>query len=108
MPFDDRSQGYLEQGYALGRGYASSLRLNFQHQLLRDLLGYTVHPEIRRLGNLGPSAKIADVGTGTAQWLLDVHRDFPTAQLEGFDISKDQYPHQAWIPNPKYCFKSLI
>ena len=39
-------------------------RLNFQHAMLRDLLGYTIHPAISQSG-LPEKAKIADIGTGT-------------------------------------------
>ena len=96
MSFNDTSQHYLENGYALGRGYASSLRLNLQHKLFRELLGYSIHPTISP--NLPPNAKIADVGARTGQWLLDVHDQLPSAQLDGFDISSDQFPNKAWLP----------
>lgn len=43
--------------------------------------------------------KIADVGTGTAQWLIDVAHEIPSAQLDGFDISSDQFPCKAWLPH---------
>jgi len=98
MSFEDTSQQYLENGYSLGRGYASSLRLNFQHHLLKELLGYSIHPDILSKGTLPESPKIADVGTGTAQWLIDVSHEIPSAQLDGFDISKAQFPSKAWLP----------
>lgn len=98
MSFDDKSQSYLEKGYALRRGYASSLRLNLQHYLFRELLGYHIHPSILSDHNLPENPKIADIGAGTAQWLIDVHRLLPSADLDGFDISKDQYPSSAWLP----------
>ncbi len=99
MSFEDKSQQYLENGYGLGRGYASSLRLNFQHHLLRELLGYSIHPDILSKGSLPPNPKIADVGSGTGQWLIDVSHEIPSAQLDGFDISKDQFPSKAWLPS---------
>ena len=98
MSFNDKSQSYLEKGYALGRGYASSLRLNLQHRLLRELLGYDIHPSILSSHKLAQNPKIADIGAGTAQWLIDVNRLLPSAHLDGFDISKDQYPNNAWLP----------
>ncbi|MCJ1374219.1 hypothetical protein MMC20_005451 [Loxospora ochrophaea] len=99
MSFDDKSQKYLESGYALGRGYASSLRLNLQHHLLQELLGYSIHPDVLLDNSLPPNPKIADIGAGTGQWLIDVSRQLPSAQLDGFDISKDQYPSKAWLPS---------
>ena len=98
MSFDDKSQSYLEKGYALGRGYAPSLRLNLQHRLLRELLGYEIHPSILSSHKLPKKPKIADIGAGTGQWLIDVNRLLPSAHLDGFDISKDQYPNNAWLP----------
>lgn len=98
MSFDDKSQSHLEKGYALVRGYASSLRLNLQHHLLRELIGYHIHPSILSNPNLPKDPKIADIGAGTAQWLIDVNRLLPSAQLDGFDISKDQFPSTAWLP----------
>lgn len=99
MSFEDKSQRYLENGYGLGQEYAASLRLNFQHHLLRELLGYSIHPGILSKGTLPPNPRIADVGTGTGQWLIDVSHEIPSAQLDGFDISKDQFPSRTWLPS---------
>jgi SAM-dependent methyltransferase len=99
MSNDGNIQQYLEQGYALGRGYSSSLRLNFQHHLLHELLGYSIHPDILAKGNLPSNPRIADVGAGTGQWLIDVSKEIPSAQLDGIDISRDQYPNKAWLPS---------
>ncbi|KAL8728212.1 MAG: hypothetical protein Q9181_005425 [Wetmoreana brouardii] len=104
MTLNTQTQAFLEQGYGLSRGYAPSLRLNFQHQLLRDLLGYTLHPDIVVKGNLPPNPRVADVGTGTGQWLIDISHEIPSAQLDGFDISKEQFPSTAWLP-PQISFK---
>ena len=48
------------------------LRLNFQHALLRDLLGYTIHPAIRSHIGLPKDVKIADIGTGTGYFEDDI------------------------------------
>ena len=98
MSFDDQTQSYLEKGFALGRGYTSQLRLNFQHHLFRELLGYLIHPSTLSNHNLPENPKIADVRAGTAQWLIDVHRVLPSAHLDGFDRTKDWYPSDAWLP----------
>ena len=34
-----------------------------------------------------------------SQWLIDVSRELPSAQLDGYDISKDQFPSKAWLPS---------
>lgn len=106
MSLNNQTQDFLEDGYGLGRGYAPSLRLNFQHHLLRELLGYTIHPDIISKGHLPTNPKVADVGTGTAQWLIDVSNEMPSAQLDGFDISKDQFPVKSWLP-PQISLREL-
>ena len=92
--------------------------MNFQHTLLRELLGYTINPGIHSHGSLSQDAKIADIRTGTgqlratadrptknnadfacSQWLIDVSRELPLAQLDGFDLSEEQYSSGAWLPS---------
>ncbi|KAJ6151535.1 hypothetical protein N7470_007132 [Penicillium chermesinum] len=41
---------------------------------------------------------IADVGTGTSIWLLDVARSAPDATLDGFDIDLSNTPPAQWLP----------
>lgn len=39
-------------------------------------------------------------------WLVDVSRQFPEAQLDGFDLVLRQVPHQKWLPpnvHVRYC-----
>lgn len=31
-------------------------------------------------------------------WLIDLNRQLPSAQLDGFDISAEQYPPKQWLP----------
>ena len=46
-----------------------------------------------------PDLEVAEVGTGTGIWLLEVAKQLPsTAKFTGFDISADQFPHEAWLP----------
>jgi trans-aconitate methyltransferase len=42
--------------------------------------------------------RIADIGTGTAKFLLHLQPMYPDALLEGFDISSALYPPQCSIP----------
>ncbi|KAK5993522.1 N-methyltransferase tcpN [Cladobotryum mycophilum] len=57
--------------------------------------GYALDPEIP----VSPHMRIAEIGTGTAVWLLDVASELPeTVQLDGYDISGDQFPHQSQLP----------
>ncbi|OQE34335.1 hypothetical protein PENCOP_c021G02824 [Penicillium coprophilum] len=43
--------------------------------------------------------KIAEIGTGTGIWLLDLASQLPqSAQLDGFDFSEEQFPHEDFWP----------
>ena len=84
-------------GYILSRGPSAASRLNLQSYLWRDALSYTIHPSIPP--QIRPAPTIADIATGTASWLLDVARTYPTATLHGYDIDLTQAPHRAWLPS---------
>lgn len=84
-----------EQDYMLDRSYAASSRLNFQFYLWKDSLRFHIHPSIP---SPAQNACIADVATGVAIWLIDVAKEFPTAQLDGFDIDLTQAPSKQWLP----------
>ncbi|UKZ82806.1 hypothetical protein TrVFT333_010604 [Trichoderma virens FT-333] len=82
--------------YVLGRDYAEGLRLETQHLLWNIHNGFTIDPKIP----ITPQTKIADLGTGTGVWLLDVATQVPpTVQLDGFDISDEQFPHKSNVPD---------
>ena len=98
MSFTKESQDFFDKEYGLGRGYVSAMRLNIQHHLIRQLIGYTTHPEIVSRGSLPLNPRIADIGTGTGQWLIDVSNELPFAILDGFDISDEQFPHRDLLP----------
>lgn len=84
------------RGYMLGRNYAAASRLNFQHYLWKESLHFNLHPSIP----IPEEAQIADVATGTAIWLIDVAREYPTARLDGFDVNTSQAPPEQWLsPN---------
>ena len=31
-------------------------------------------------------------------WLVDLAKELPNAQLDGFDVSTAQFPHRKWLP----------
>ena len=78
---------------------SSLVRLTLQHYLIKDVLGFNLHPIIAE--SLSSTARIADIATGNGLWLFDLNRELPrTASLEGFDVSLEQCPPQAWMrPN---------
>ena len=85
----------------LGANYAAASRLNYQHYLWRETLRFSIHPSIP----VPEEARIADVATGTAIWLIDVTHEHPAAQLDGFDIDMSQAPPKQWL-NPKIALKT--
>ena len=99
--------------YRLNRDVLASNRLNLQHYIWKESLGYTLHPSIKLPDS---NIFIADVGTGTGWvspaslafstptdpvgsiWLHDLYRKIPNAQFHGFDISSEQYPAPGFVP----------
>ncbi|KAI1170441.1 S-adenosyl-L-methionine-dependent methyltransferase [Nemania sp. FL0916] len=86
--------------YIFGRDSKSSIRLNYQHMLIKtlcddQLLHTIVHQGIASRSSI----RVADVATGTALWLTELSDILPThSELHGFDISHDQYPPKEWLP----------
>ncbi|MCJ1311314.1 hypothetical protein MMC25_004985 [Agyrium rufum] len=85
-----------ETSYKLKRNYAATTRLNCQFYLWKLELDFNLHPSIPKPSSDG--GRIADVATGTGIWLLDVARELPGVQLDGFDISLEQCPPREWLP----------
>ncbi|KAK4129176.1 hypothetical protein N657DRAFT_639743 [Parathielavia appendiculata] len=86
-------------------------RLDEQHTITTETLGFLIHPNIpippRSSGGTGsPNLKIADIGTGTAIWLLDVAKTLSatttptttTCHLTGYDISASAFPPPQTLP----------
>ncbi|KIM98665.1 hypothetical protein OIDMADRAFT_20143 [Oidiodendron maius Zn] len=82
------------EDYVLSRDMHGSVRLDAQHLLWKLHTGYTLNPKIP----ISSDMKIAEIGTGTGLWLLDLAENLPkTVQLDGYDISDSQYPSQAGL-----------
>ncbi|KAK0640612.1 S-adenosyl-L-methionine-dependent methyltransferase [Cercophora newfieldiana] len=72
-------------------------RLDEQHIFTTKTLGFLIHPNIPAPS---PTAKIADIGTGTGIWLLDVAKSLPpTCQFTGFDATSSSFPESSTIPS---------
>ncbi|PFH59830.1 hypothetical protein XA68_11848 [Ophiocordyceps unilateralis] len=81
--------------YVLDRNVIESVRLDAQHLLWTMHQGHVLHPDIP----IRDDMKIAELGTGTAVWLLDLSRSVPpSVQLHGFDISDKQFPSRSLWP----------
>ena len=58
--------------------------------------GYLLHPSI---DTNKEHLRIADIACGTGIWLIETARSVPAStQLDGFDISADQFPDRGWLP----------
>ncbi|KIM93553.1 hypothetical protein OIDMADRAFT_61482 [Oidiodendron maius Zn] len=83
------------EDYVLGRDMHGSVRLDAQHLLWKIHNGYALNPKIA----ISPGMKIAEIGTGTALWLLDIADHLPsTIELHGYDVSDGQFPPQTSLP----------
>ncbi|KAL2038437.1 hypothetical protein N7G274_008776 [Stereocaulon virgatum] len=90
------SANHEQDSYVFNRGHKSTVRLNYQHFWMKQLCGYLIHPTIP---TQSPNIRIADIGTGTGIWPLELSHELPgTARIDGFDISPAQYPHRNWLP----------
>ncbi|PYI09497.1 S-adenosyl-L-methionine-dependent methyltransferase [Aspergillus sclerotiicarbonarius CBS 121057] len=80
------------------RNEAEAQRLDEQFELTTQNIGYLIHPAIR--ATLPPTARIADIATGTGVFLQQVAASYPDATLHGSDISTALFPPAAsLLPN---------
>ncbi|KAI1371658.1 S-adenosyl-L-methionine-dependent methyltransferase [Hypoxylon crocopeplum] len=74
-------------------------RLNEQFEIFTENIGYILHPSITSVLLPAPSTPhIADIGTGTGIFLVRLHQTYPSAVLDGFDISSTLYPPPESLP----------
>ena len=91
-----------EYTYILGGGPASreSGRLDFQHVLFRKLTGALLPGHISSHLSSIDSPHIADIGTGTGSWLIDLGSQLPpSSSLTGFDINSETFPPAETLPS---------
>lgn len=81
-------------------------RLDEQHFFTTKTLGFLLHPNI---SIASPTLKVADIGTGTGVWLLDIAQNLPsTCQLTGFDFSPSAFPPpETWPPNVSFKIQDM-
>lgn len=98
-PMVSNTQQDLTKAYLLKRDYMGSSRLNLQYYLWKESLGFNIHPNIP-VASLDPTARIADVATGTGIWLMESRSLFPpTAKLDALDVDLSCAPHPKWLPS---------
>ncbi|MCJ1381958.1 hypothetical protein MMC17_005070 [Xylographa soralifera] len=89
-----------DKDYVLKRDWQGSSRLNLQFFLWKNLLHFNLHSDIPQPA---PSARIADIATGTGLWLVDLAAALPSSiRFDGFDISLEQAPAASFLPANVY------
>ncbi|CZT15948.1 related to methyltransferase [Ramularia collo-cygni] len=89
----------LRDDYVLTRDAAASARLSLSHYIWHSSFGYNLHPRIQQDIQGKENLQVADIGTGTGIWLLDMAHQLPAStQLDGIDISFGQFPPKEWLP----------
>ncbi|KAG8750276.1 hypothetical protein FRC12_012958 [Ceratobasidium sp. 428] len=84
--------------YGLPNDEGEHARLNHQHEAMKIMLGsnYTAPlPELN--AGTGPR-RILDIASGSGQWILEIAKEFPKAEVIGIDLS-DPGLSQSEIPN---------
>ncbi|KAF7191838.1 N-methyltransferase tcpN [Pseudocercospora fuligena] len=85
-----KKSGFVDK-YTLPRNKTESARLEQQHSLIVQNLGFILHPRIEAA--LPKDARIADVATGTGIWMRDLASKAPsTWSFVGLDLSDAQFP----------------
>lgn len=74
-------------------------RLDYQHYILRQLLGSNTFAPVRRL--LKQGGHVLDVGCGTGRWGHEIATQYSRVQVIGFDI--ENFTHTT-SPPPNYQF----
>ncbi|PSN59694.1 hypothetical protein BS50DRAFT_579721 [Corynespora cassiicola Philippines] len=89
----------LPSKYLLSRGLHDNVRLNFQHWATKRMIGGLIHSRIPT-NNL---VSIADLGTGTAIWPIEVAEHLRLigidVSVDGFDISSGSFPARNLLPS---------
>ncbi|KAI4209737.1 MAG: hypothetical protein LQ351_007333 [Letrouitia transgressa] len=121
------ANGTKKDDYVLARDFKSASRLNYEHYLWHETLGFHIHPDILSFLTLPPTApaarggerkaeqqdqaagrslrlRIADLACGTALWATHVALSLPSrtgnaaVEVTGYDISLSQTPPSSWLP----------
>ncbi|KAL8931777.1 MAG: hypothetical protein Q9211_006737, partial [Gyalolechia sp. 1 TL-2023] len=83
----------------LGGQQLVSLRSAQQHYNWKNQLGFLIHPKIE-INIIPDHLSIAEIGTGTGVWLLDLAKNLHApVKLGGFDTDISLAPPPQWLPD---------
>ncbi|KAI9666173.1 MAG: hypothetical protein M1821_004108 [Bathelium mastoideum] len=83
-------------GATLFRDATEQQRINQQFHIITTALGWVLHPSISATIPSKPS--VADIATGTGQFLRTLAPTYPSATLDGYDISESMFPASSTLP----------
>ena len=90
---------YALFGYMGAFSPLTIVSLNYQHWAIKQLCGFLLHHSIPLQDIVDEKTLyIADLGTGTGLWPIELSQQLPSAHITGFDISGAQFPPTAWRP----------
>ncbi|KAE9378598.1 hypothetical protein N431DRAFT_433727 [Stipitochalara longipes BDJ] len=84
-------------------GYSASARLNLQYFLFKWQTGYQLSPLIPTHNK---NLRIADLGTGSGIWPVELSSEHPSATIDAFDVTTNLIPRAEWLP-PNVHFHHL-
>ncbi|KAH9884988.1 S-adenosyl-L-methionine-dependent methyltransferase [Xylariomycetidae sp. FL2044] len=83
--------------YVFTRDFLDNNRINLMHHFWTKVFGYLIHPKIPTERS---DLRVADIGTGTGIWLLDVGEQVSkSARLDGLDVSFKAAPPPESLPS---------
>ncbi|KZT60175.1 S-adenosyl-L-methionine-dependent methyltransferase [Calocera cornea HHB12733] len=95
---------YTAETYLLPSDDVEKLRLERQHEMLKDQLGWESIPSDLHLKS---GDKILDAGTGSGTWAIDTAKSLPKGvTLIGIDIEKKLFPTP--LPNTRFLVQSSL
>jgi SAM-dependent methyltransferase len=81
-----------QESYLLAPDVVETARIVKQYRATTVAIGGVIAPELKHLVD-EPLTAVLDIGCGTAGWLLDVRKHYPSVKyLAGLDISDRMFP----------------
>ncbi|KAH8922226.1 S-adenosyl-L-methionine-dependent methyltransferase [Atractiella rhizophila] len=90
------------QNYLLGHGASEEVRLKWQHDALKIILGSNY---VKPLAAASGPKKILDLGYGSGHWCVEMAREFPDAEVIGIDINEADLSSMEPLP-PNVSFRN--
>ncbi|KAG8966161.1 hypothetical protein FRC05_002785 [Tulasnella sp. 425] len=95
--------------YSLPTDAKEHNRLDYQHEMIKHLLGDSIYPNPDVVKNAlsldaDSTPNIVDIGTGSGVWAIEMAEQFPHANVLGCDIVLPNHPSDAVPSNCRFEF----